>query len=105
MKYFINVLIFASVAYARPNVSPAIRFADGKIIGGQEAPKRKDRFLIEKEKMLAKFVNFHKISFSIYVVKVNPTHLIRHPSKVYFYKLEMKICNLQKNPQFCTSFI
>ena len=49
MKYFVNVLIFVSAAYARPNVSPAIRFADGKIIGGQEAPKRKDRFLVEKK--------------------------------------------------------
>ena len=49
MKYYVNVLIFVSAAYARPNVSPAIRFADGKIIGGQEAPKRKDRFLVEKK--------------------------------------------------------
>ena len=56
MKYFVNVLIFVSAAYARPNVSPAIRFADGKIIGGQEAPKRKDRFLVEKNTLFTKIL-------------------------------------------------
>ena len=43
MKIIIISLIFlANLANAKPNLrNPKIQFADGKIIGGQEAPKRK----------------------------------------------------------------
>ena len=43
MKMIIISLIFlATIANAKPKLrNPKIQFADGKIIGGQEAPKRK----------------------------------------------------------------
>ena len=43
MKIIIISLTFlATIANAKPNLrNPKIQFADGKIIGGQEAPKRK----------------------------------------------------------------
>ena len=41
MKIIIFLTILATVANAKPNLrNPKIQFADGKIIGGQEAPKR-----------------------------------------------------------------
>ena len=41
MKIIIFFTILATVANAKPNLrNPKIQFADGKIIGGQEAPKR-----------------------------------------------------------------
>ena len=40
MKAFF-ILAFVAVAYAKPQGSPALGFADGRIIGGEEAPLRK----------------------------------------------------------------
>ena len=38
-----GLIIFAIIylAYAKPKIHPAVQFAGGKIIGGEEAPKRK----------------------------------------------------------------
>ena len=40
MKALITLAI-AIVANAKPQISSATQFADGKIVGGEEAPKRK----------------------------------------------------------------
>ena len=38
----ISLIFLATIANAKPKLrNPKIQFADGKIIGGQEAPKRK----------------------------------------------------------------
>ena len=34
-------LCLVALASAKPRMNPSIKFANGKIIGGQEAPKRK----------------------------------------------------------------
>ena len=34
------ILAISTLAYAKPKLNPTIRFADSKIIGGSEAPKR-----------------------------------------------------------------
>ena len=34
-------LCLVALASAKPRINPSIKFANGKIIGGQEAPKRK----------------------------------------------------------------
>ena len=39
MKQFVILLLLPSV-FGKPRMNPAIKFANGRIIGGEEAPKR-----------------------------------------------------------------
>ena len=39
MKQFVILLLLPSV-FGKPRLNPALKFADGRIIGGEEAPKR-----------------------------------------------------------------
>ena len=55
-------------------------------------------------------INSHNIFEKIEFYKqenddLPPQEVYGCPLKSIFYKLEMKISNLQKNPQFCTSFM
>ena len=46
-------MILATIANAKPNLrNPKVQFADGKIIGGQEAPKRKCFFRLLSKSLL-----------------------------------------------------
>ena len=37
----LTILSIVSLTYAKPKIHPAVQFAGGRIIGGEEAPKRK----------------------------------------------------------------
>ena len=37
----LTILAIVSLTYAKPKIHPAVQFAGGRIIGGEEAPKRK----------------------------------------------------------------